>query len=79
MALIHGEDITEVECNLLKPSKIGGDQVQVEVDELAAVECMAVGKGYYTDLSQEEIIERYMKLNSSAKDVAVHIFYLLSV
>ncbi|KAK9225809.1 hypothetical protein WN943_010854 [Citrus x changshan-huyou] len=66
MVLIRGEDITEVECNLLKPSKIGGDKVQVEVDELAAVEGMAVGKGYYTDLSQEEIIERYMKLNSSA-------------
>lgn len=66
MALIHGEDITEVECNLLNPGKIGGDKVQVEVDELAAIEGMAVGKGYYTDLSQEEIIERYMKLNSSA-------------
>ena len=66
MALTHGEVITEVACNLLEPSKIGGDKVQLEVKTLAGEEGMAVGKGYYTDLSQKEIIERYMKLNSLA-------------
>ncbi|KAH9684812.1 Folic acid binding / transferase [Citrus sinensis] len=66
MALTHGEVITEVACNLLEPSKIGGDKVQLEVKKLAGEEGMAVGKGYYTDLSQKEIIERYMKLNSLA-------------
>ncbi|KAH9792748.1 Folic acid binding / transferase [Citrus sinensis] len=66
MALTQGEDITEVACNLLKPSRIGGDKVQLEADELAAEEGVAVGKGYYTDLSQEKLIELYMKLNSPA-------------
>ena len=31
MALAHGEDVTEVACNLLEPSKVGGDRVQQEV------------------------------------------------
>ncbi|KAL9451772.1 hypothetical protein AB3S75_013359 [Citrus x aurantiifolia] len=66
MALTHGEVITEVACNLLEPSKIGGDKVQLEVNKLAGEEGMGVGKGYYTDVSQEKIIERYMKLNSLA-------------
>ncbi|KAK9213875.1 hypothetical protein WN944_005860 [Citrus x changshan-huyou] len=66
MALTHGEVITEVACNLLEPSKIGGDKVQLEVQKLAGEEGMAVGKGYYTDLSQKEITELYMKLNSLA-------------
>ncbi|KAK3007004.1 hypothetical protein RJ639_017365, partial [Escallonia herrerae] len=63
MALVHGDAI-EVACNLLEPSKIGGDQVQLEVERLAEEEGMAVGKGYYTDLSQEEIVESYLKLGS---------------
>ncbi|KAL5793859.1 hypothetical protein ACOSP7_002453 [Xanthoceras sorbifolium] len=65
MALAYGENITEVACNLLEPGKVGGDKVQLEVERLAREEGMAVGKGYYTDLSQEQIIESYMKLNSS--------------
>ncbi len=62
MALAHGEDVTEVACNLLEPSKVGGDRVQQEVERLAREEAMAVEKGYFTDLSQEEIIDRYLKL-----------------
>ncbi|GAV68846.1 FTCD_N domain-containing protein/Yae1_N domain-containing protein, partial [Cephalotus follicularis] len=62
MALAHGEDVTEVACNLLEPSKVGGDRVQLEVERLAGEEGMTVGNGYYTDFSQETIIERYMKL-----------------
>ncbi|GAB4825010.1 hypothetical protein Ancab_007883 [Ancistrocladus abbreviatus] len=27
MALAHGEDVTEVACNLLEPSGVGGDKV----------------------------------------------------
>eukprot|EP00257_Ricinus_communis_P025487 XP_025012901.1 uncharacterized protein LOC8284963 [Ricinus communis] len=61
MALAHGDDIIEVACNLLEPSKVGGERVQQEVERLAEEEGMAVGKGYFTDLSQEKIIESYLK------------------
>ncbi|CAM8949812.1 unnamed protein product [Rhodiola kirilowii] len=59
MALTHGDDTIEVACNLLEPSTTGGDQVQLEVERLAAEEGMTVGRGYYTDFSQEQIIARY--------------------
>lgn len=61
MALVHG-DVTEVACNLLEPTKVGGDQVQLEVKRLAGEEGVTVGKGYFTDFSQEQIIENYLKL-----------------
>ncbi|KAL3848893.1 hypothetical protein ACJIZ3_010775 [Penstemon smallii] len=62
MALAHGEGVIEVACNLLEPNKVGGEQVQIEVERLAKEEGMEVGKGYYTDLSKNEIIESYLKL-----------------
>ncbi|KAG9149829.1 hypothetical protein Leryth_025401 [Lithospermum erythrorhizon] len=61
MALAHGEGIFEVACNLLDPSKVGGDLVQLEVERLAAEQGFTVGQGYYTDLSQENVIEAYLK------------------
>ncbi|KAL3509470.1 hypothetical protein ACH5RR_028871 [Cinchona calisaya] len=63
MALSHGDGVIEVACNLLEPSKVGRDIIQLEVEKLAAVEKLDVGKGYYTDLSQEKIIESYMKVS----------------
>lgn len=65
MALAHGEDSTEVACNLLDPNSVGAHQVQLEIERFAGEEGMAVGKGYFTDLSQEEILENYMKLGFS--------------
>lgn len=62
MALTHGDGVIEVACNLLEPGKVGGNQVQLEVEKLAAEEKLNVGKGYFTDLSQENIIESYMKV-----------------
>lgn len=62
MALVHG-DVTEVACNLLEPSKVGGDEVQHEVERLAEEEGVTAGKGYFTDISQEQIIQRYLKLH----------------
>ncbi|XP_016514892.2 formiminotransferase cyclodeaminase-like protein [Nicotiana tabacum] len=62
MALTHGGGTIEVACNLLEPARIGGDQVQLEVERLAREEGIAVGKGYYTDFSEEKIIESYLKL-----------------
>ncbi|KAF9589698.1 hypothetical protein IFM89_027268 [Coptis chinensis] len=61
MALAHGEDITEVACNLLEPSRVGADKVQREVERLAKKEGLSVGMGYFTDFSQEKIIQKYLK------------------
>ncbi|XP_068335217.1 formiminotransferase cyclodeaminase-like protein isoform X1 [Pyrus communis] len=65
MALAHGESIIEVACNLLEPEKVGGDKVQLEVERLAREEGMRVGKGYFTDFSQERLIESYLKSDFS--------------
>ncbi|XP_022140377.1 formimidoyltransferase-cyclodeaminase-like isoform X1 [Momordica charantia] len=65
MALGHKEGVIEVACNLLEPSEVGGKMVQQEVERLAESEGLAVGEGYFTDLSQEGITERYLKLVSS--------------
>nr|GLL46689.1 uncharacterized protein LOC109163764 [Ipomoea trifida] len=62
MALAHSEGIIEVACNLLEPSRVSGNQVQLEVERLAREEGVSVGKGYFTDLPQEKIIESYLKL-----------------
>ncbi|XP_043690344.1 formimidoyltransferase-cyclodeaminase-like isoform X1 [Telopea speciosissima] len=62
MALSHGVDLIEVACNLLEPNRVGADEVQLEVERLAREEGMAVGKGYFTDFSQEKIVENYLKL-----------------
>ncbi|XP_042520910.1 formimidoyltransferase-cyclodeaminase-like isoform X1 [Macadamia integrifolia] len=62
MALVHGVDLIEVACNLLDPNRVGADEVQLEVERLARGEGIAVGKGYFTDFSQEKIVENYLKL-----------------
>ncbi|XP_061346758.1 uncharacterized protein LOC133292369 isoform X1 [Gastrolobium bilobum] len=62
MALAHGEGVIEVACNLLDPNKVGGERVQQEVESLAREEGISVGRGYFTDFSQEEIIKSYLKL-----------------
>ncbi|XP_038976965.1 glutamate formimidoyltransferase-like [Phoenix dactylifera] len=61
MGLAHGEAMTEVACNLLDPSKVGADQVQIEVQRLASEEGLTAGQGYFTDFSQEKIVETYMR------------------
>ncbi|XP_050383670.1 uncharacterized protein LOC126800357 isoform X1 [Argentina anserina] len=61
MALVHGESVTEVACNLLEPQEVGGDRVQLEVERLAKEEGLTVGNGYFTDLSQGKLIERYLQ------------------
>ncbi|KAD3641313.1 hypothetical protein R6Q59_003923 [Mikania micrantha] len=64
MALVHG-DVIEVASNLLEPSEVSGDQVQVAVEQLGTEEGVRVGKGYFTDLSEEDLIQTYLKLTSS--------------
>ncbi|KAJ8763735.1 hypothetical protein K2173_003517 [Erythroxylum novogranatense] len=61
MALSHGDNVIEVACNLLDPAQVGGLSVQREVESLAREEGMDVGKGYFTDFSQEAIIQSYLK------------------
>lgn len=61
MGLAHGTYCTEVACNLLNPSIMGADQVQHQVQKLASEEGFKVGEGYFTDFSQEKIIEMYFK------------------
>ncbi|KAI3713418.1 hypothetical protein L1987_71995 [Smallanthus sonchifolius] len=63
MALVH-DDVIEVACNLLEPSEVGGDQVQGAVEQLGTEAGVTVGKGYYTDLSLDDIIQTYLKLTS---------------
>ncbi|CAL1406687.1 unnamed protein product [Linum trigynum] len=66
MALAHEDNVIEVACNLLEPSNVGGDRVQQEVEQLGVEEGVGVGKGYYTDFSQEKIVESYLKLAGQA-------------
>lgn len=62
LGLVHGEDTTEITCMLLEPNQIGADRVQREIEMLASEQGLDVEKGYFTDLSPEIIVERYMKL-----------------
>ncbi|XP_023927225.2 uncharacterized protein LOC112038634 [Quercus suber] len=67
LGLDHG-DSTEIDCMLLEPNQIGADRVQNQVEMLAAEEGVEVEKGYFTDFSQEMIIEKYMNLTSAQRD-----------
>ena len=68
VALAHGEGAFEIACNLLEPDKAGGDQVQIEVERLAQEEGMVIGKGYFTDLSLDKIINTFLESRDSSID-----------
>ncbi|KAG6530810.1 formimidoyltransferase-cyclodeaminase-like [Zingiber officinale] len=61
IALSHAAGCIEVACNLLDTSITGADQVQGEVQRLAAEEGFKVGEGYFTDFSTEKITEMYLR------------------
>ncbi|CAN6191883.1 unnamed protein product [Urochloa humidicola] len=61
MGLAHGEGVTEVACNLLDPATVGAEKVQEMVRQLAAEQGLDVGEGYFTDFSQDRIVELYMQ------------------
>lgn len=67
LALV-GADSMEIACMLLEPNQVGADRVQARVEMLAAQEGVVVEKGYFTDYSQEMIIEIYLKLISDNRD-----------
>ncbi|KAL0733473.1 hypothetical protein Bca4012_009683 [Brassica carinata] len=62
MALVHGEGVIEVACNLLNPSQVGGDEVQGLIERLGREEDLPVGKGYYTDYTADQIAQKYKEL-----------------
>ncbi|KAK6919514.1 Formiminotransferase, N-terminal subdomain [Dillenia turbinata] len=66
LGLFHGEESTEIACILLEPNQVGADRVQNRVELLAAEEGLDVEKGYFTDCSQEMLIDKYMKLTLDA-------------
>ncbi|XP_011016826.1 PREDICTED: uncharacterized protein LOC105120364, partial [Populus euphratica] len=68
LALFHGDDSAEIACMLLEPNRIGPDRVQAQVEMLAAQEGLDVEKGYFTDLSPEMIVQKYMNLISARRD-----------
>ncbi|KAL0885562.1 hypothetical protein Bca101_009545 [Brassica carinata] len=62
MALVHGEGVIEVACNLLNPSQVRGDEVQGLIERLGKEEGLLVGEGYYTDYTADQIAQRYKEL-----------------
>ncbi|CAN6179672.1 unnamed protein product [Urochloa humidicola] len=67
MGLAHGEGVAEVACNLLDPATVGAEQVQEMVRQFAAELGFNVGEGYFTDFSQERIVELYMQSAEAAE------------
>ncbi|KAL2347619.1 hypothetical protein Fmac_001619 [Flemingia macrophylla] len=65
LALVH-EDSIEIACMLLEPNQVGAERVQNRVEMLAAQEGLDVEKGYFTDISPEMIVEKYMKITSTS-------------
>ena len=63
----HGDGGAEVACNLLDPGSAGAEEVQGMVERLAGEEGLAVGEGYFTDFSQEKIVELYMEKSAQAE------------
>lgn len=64
LGLVHGEDSTEIACMLLEPNQVGADRVQNQIEVLAAQDGLDVERGYFTDLSPDMIVERYLNLVS---------------
>ncbi|XP_020258789.1 uncharacterized protein LOC109835215 [Asparagus officinalis] len=64
LCLDHGDGCVEIACMLLDPKRVGADLVEARVKLIAAQEGLKVEKGYFTDFSQDMIVERYIKLVS---------------
>ncbi|XP_066371404.1 formiminotransferase cyclodeaminase-like protein isoform X2 [Miscanthus floridulus] len=66
MGLARGDGAAEVACNLLDPAAVGAEQVQERVRRLAAEMGVGVGEGYFTDFSQEKVVELYLQQAAQA-------------
>ncbi|EAY90773.1 hypothetical protein OsI_12376 [Oryza sativa Indica Group] len=61
LALSHGDDCTEIAC-FLDPDHVSADQVQQQVEQIAAEQGLEVEKGYFTDFSKDAMLEKYFKI-----------------
>ncbi|KAJ0966007.1 hypothetical protein J5N97_027145 [Dioscorea zingiberensis] len=60
LGLVHGDDSTEIACMLLDVNLVSADQVQNQIELIAAREGLEIDKGYFTDLSRDMIVERML-------------------
>ncbi|RCV42006.1 hypothetical protein SETIT_9G180100v2 [Setaria italica] len=65
LALIHGDDCTEIAC-LLDPDHVSAYQVQTVVEQIAAEQGLEVEKGYFTDLTKDRMLDKYLKITCAA-------------
>ncbi|CAN6304445.1 unnamed protein product [Urochloa humidicola] len=65
LALFHGDDCTEIAC-LLDPDHVSAYQVQTVVEQIAAEQGLEVEKGYYTDVTKDRMLDKYLKIASAA-------------
>lgn len=61
LALVHGEESVEVACCIREPNRVGAERVLREVERLAGEEGLQVGHSYFTDLSQEMIVDEFLR------------------
>ncbi|RLN42280.1 formimidoyltransferase-cyclodeaminase-like [Panicum miliaceum] len=61
LALLHGDDCTEIAC-LLDPDHVSAYQVQTVVEQIAAEQGLEVEKGYFTDLTKDRMLDKYLKI-----------------
>ncbi|CAL4934572.1 unnamed protein product [Urochloa decumbens] len=64
LALFHG-DCTEIAC-LLDPDHVSAYQVQTVVEQIAADQGLEVEKGYFTDITKDRMLDKYLKIASPA-------------
>ncbi|WVZ59727.1 hypothetical protein U9M48_009834 [Paspalum notatum var. saurae] len=59
LALFHG-DCTEIAC-LLDPDHVSAYQVQTVVEQIAAEQGLEVEKGYFTDITKDRMLDKYLE------------------
>ncbi|KAM0913876.1 hypothetical protein ACQ4PT_011860 [Festuca glaucescens] len=65
--LAHGDGGAEVACNLLDPQSVGARQVQDMVERFAREQGFDAGEGYFTDFSEEKIVQLYLEKSVQAE------------
>jgi hypothetical protein len=65
MALPHGDDCTEIAC-LLDPNHVHAFHIQTAVEQSAAEQGLEVENGYYTYVTKDRILDKYLKLTCAA-------------
>ncbi|XP_006650273.1 formimidoyltransferase-cyclodeaminase-like isoform X2 [Oryza brachyantha] len=61
LALSHGDDCTEIAC-FMDPDHVSADQVQRQVEQIAAEQGLEVDKGYFTDFTKDRMLEKYFEI-----------------